>query len=171
MKLIISIFILGSVLALPSMVKAAGLEIEPALIKFQSIREDKAEVRIKNPTTVSQNFELYTDSHSKTISLAPAKFTLLPGQEKIVTVTVSRANNPKKIKTNISIVAYPSIQTGFAAAAGVKIPVSAKGANPIFPRDSIEWMIYAATFLGSLFLLSLHPDIKNKYTIRKTVAP
>lgn len=113
----------------PFLSQAAGIQISPSKIDFV-LEADKLaskELIVANPTADIQIFEVYPDEFSEIIKTNPASFTLEAGERKVVTVTArssAKENISQVLKTNLSVVSKPLVETRLQANTGVKIPLS-----------------------------------------------
>ena len=114
----------------PFLSQAAGIQISPSKIDFilevggESVSK---ELVVVNPTADIQIFEVYPDEFSEIIKTNPASFTLEAGERKVVTVTARSSateNISQVLKTNLSVVSKPLVETRLQANTGVKIPLS-----------------------------------------------
>ncbi|MEA2098403.1 MAG: hypothetical protein U9P70_05020 [Patescibacteria group bacterium] len=138
-KFFILIFIL---ILLPVSLQATGIQVSPSKIDFilgigcESVSE---ELIVANPTADIQIFEVYPDEFYEIIKTNPASFTLEAGERKVVTVTVYSSiteNISQVLKTNLSVVSKPLIETRLQANTGVKIPLSIVTENIIVKNKS-----------------------------------
>lgn len=121
---LIIIFIL-----LPVLSQAAGIQVSPSKIDFvlEVNKSAPKELIVVNPTADVQIFEVYPDEFPEIIKANPASFTLEAGGRKTVTVTAYPTvtkNASQILKTNLSVVGKPLIETRLQANTGVKIPLS-----------------------------------------------
>ena len=114
---------------LPVSSQAAGIQVSPSKIDFilEANKSVSKELIVANPTADVQIFEVYPDEFPETIEANPASFTLEAGGRKTVIVTAHPAiteNTSQILKTNLSVVGKPLIETRLQANTGVKIPLS-----------------------------------------------
>ena len=136
------IFIFTLIL-LPVLSQAAGIQVSPSKIDFVLEIGDESvskELIVANPTADIQIFEVYPDEFSEIIKTNPASFTLEAGERKVVTVTVysivTTENISQILKTNLSVVGKPLIETRLQANTGVKIPLSIVTKDIIIENES-----------------------------------
>jgi len=135
------IFIFTFVL-LPVLSQAAGIQVSPSKIDFTLEMEGEPvsrELVVVNPTADIQIFEVYSDEFSEIIKTNPASFTLEAGERKVVTVTVypvATKSVSQILKTNLSVVSKPLIETRLQANTGVKIPLSIVTEDTIIESES-----------------------------------
>ncbi|MCK4799806.1 hypothetical protein KAS31_02415 [Candidatus Parcubacteria bacterium] len=123
--ILILIFVL-----LPALSQAAGIQVSPSKIDLTletGSGSVSRELVVANPTADIQIFEVYPDEFSEIIKTNPASFTLEAGERKVVTVTARSSateNISQVLKTNLSVVSKPLVETRLQANTGVKIPLS-----------------------------------------------
>jgi len=122
--ILIIILILSPVLS-----QAAGIQVSPSKIDFvlEANESVSKELIVANPIADVQIFEVYPDEFSEIIKANPASFTLEAGGKKTVTVTAypDIAENVSQIlKTNLSVVGKPLVESRLQTNTGVKIPMS-----------------------------------------------
>lgn len=122
------ILILASIL-LPALSQAAGIQVSPSKIDFilEANKSAFQELIVANPTVDVQVFEVYVDEFSEIIKANPASFTLEAGERKVVIITAHFTdieNVSQILKTNLSVVSKPLVETRLQANTGVKIPLS-----------------------------------------------
>ncbi|MCK5085011.1 MAG: hypothetical protein KAQ64_05150 [Candidatus Pacebacteria bacterium] len=159
----ILILILAFVL-FPVLSQAAGIQVSPSKIDFilEVNKSASKELIVANPTADVQIFEVYPDEFSEIIKANPASFTLEAGGRKTVTVTAHPAiteNVSQILKTNLSVVGKPLIETRLQANTGVKIPLSiaiehvaieTESSNKISPELFYAILIVVALGFGSI---------------------
>ncbi len=124
-----SLILILILILFPVLSQAAGIQVSPSRIDFvlETNKSMSKELIVANPTADVQIFEVYPDEFSEIIKANPASFTLEAGGRKIVTVTaypVIIENTSQILKTNLSVVGKPLIETRLQANTGVKIPLS-----------------------------------------------
>ena len=172
--ILILIFIL-----LPVLSQAAGLQVSPSKIDIvlEANKSASKELIVTNPTADVQIFEVYPDEFSEIIKANPASFTLEAGGRKtvIITANINTAENTSQVlKTNLSVVGKPLIETRLQANTGVKIPLSiiieyvaieTASNNNISPRLFYAILIVVSLGFGSITHLILKKNKKrNNYS-------
>lgn len=157
MKKIILLLFSIAILA-PDMAYGAGIAVSPAKIELEAVANGKAlaKLTVTNPTADVQLFEVYPDDFSNMFKANPASFTLEAGGKKLVAITFEDSNkNPKKLQTNISVVAKPLVESRFQANSGVKIPITVT-LNPSSKREFPVWvpLLFASMVLIALLVYS-----------------
>ncbi len=152
--ILILIFILFPVLS-----QAAGIQVSPSRMDFALRANESAsqELIVVNPTADVQIFEAYPDEFPEIIKANPASFTLEAGGKKIVVVTAypAAAENVSQIlKTNLSVVGKPLIETRLQANTGVKIPLSVVIERAIIENES-DKRISPRLFYAILIVVAL----------------
>lgn len=152
--IIIFIFILFPVLS-----QAAGIQVSPSKIDFALRANESAskELIVVNPTADVQIFEVYPDEFSEIIKASPASFTLEAGEKKIVVVaahSTAAENISQILKTNLSVVGKPLIETRLQANTGVKIPLSVVIERAIMENESNK-KISSGLFYAILIVVAL----------------
>ncbi|MCK4525177.1 MAG: hypothetical protein KAU07_01960 [Candidatus Andersenbacteria bacterium] len=163
---------------LPVLSQAAGIQVSPSKVDLV-LEENKSaskELIVANPTADVQIFEVYPDEFPEIIKANPASFTLEAGGRKTVIVTAYPAiteNVSQILKTNLSVVGKPLVETRLQANTGVKIPLSiiieyvaieTASNNKISPRLFYAILIVVALGFGSITHLILKRNKKrNNY--------
>lgn len=143
----------------PVLSQAAGIQVSPSKIDFALRAGESAskELIVVNPTADVQIFEAYADEFSEIIKVSPASFTLEAGGRKVVTVTAyftATENISQILKTNLSVVGKPLIETRLQANTGVKIPLSIVIEHNITENESRE-RISPRLFYAILIVVAL----------------
>jgi len=125
----------------PVLSQAAGIQVSPSKIDFilETNKPVSQELIVVNPTADVQIFEVYPDEFPEIIKTNPASFTLEAGGRKTVVITAYSAiteNSSQILKTNLSVVSKPLIETRLQASTGVKIPIAIVVKNEIIKTDS-----------------------------------
>ena len=117
--------ILLASLFIPSMVRAAGMQIYPSRLDFElkSGQQDAKTLTVTNPTADIQLFEISAEGFSQLIRTEPASFTLEPGEKKNVQVSVKSPLSGQTIAAEVSLTGRPLKESSLLVGAGVKIPV------------------------------------------------
>jgi len=130
MKTILSTTLIFGICLPLAMAQAAGIQVAPARLDFQTSPEKAASqnLTIINPTADVQLFEVYTDDFTELIKAVPTSFTLEAGAKKIVSITVDAAGQKQKanesLSTNLSVVGKPLADKQLSVGTGVKIPLT-----------------------------------------------
>src|SRR3989339_669819 len=164
MRRSIGIFIfVVSLIAIPGVVRAVGVAVKPERLTLDTVigRTITAPLLVINVTDEPALYRAYPVSHVNTIAVSPNEFLLLPGEQKIVSVTV-RTFVPKAISTDIAIVARPLAAVSVATASGVKIPLY------VMVRVAL-WHVGLVTAAGGCVLLTIGVRWKNKSNNQTTV--
>ncbi|MCK5466711.1 hypothetical protein KAI56_04445 [Candidatus Parcubacteria bacterium] len=164
--ILILIFIL-----IPVLSQAAGIQVSPSKIDFVLRANESAskELIVANPTADVQIFEVYPDEFLEIIKVSPISFTLEAGGRKIVTVTAHFAmpeNNPQILKTNLSVVGKPLIETRLQANTGVKIPLSIS-MEPIIIENKSNKRISPELFYAILVAIALGLGFITQLVIKR----
>lgn len=113
---------------LPAAARAAGIAISPARLDVSVAfgRTTAAKITVANPTADELLFEISADEFSESIRPTPASFTLAAGARKEVTLAIGFRGAPagEVLKTDLSVVGKPLVDTRFKANTGVKIPLT-----------------------------------------------
>ena len=122
-------FLILILVLFPVLSQAAGIQVSPSRVDLvlEENRSASKELIVANPTADVQVFEVYPDEFPEIIKANPASFTLEAGGRKTVTVTAhidTVENTSQVLKTNLSVVGKPLIETRLQANTGVKIPLS-----------------------------------------------
>ncbi len=122
------IFVIVFIL-LPFLAQASGIQVSPSKIDIitEINKPMSGELTVANPTADVQIFEIYPDEFPEIIKASPASFTLEAGAKKIVAVTVypSAVENVSRVlRTDLSVVGKPLIETRLQTNTGVKIPIT-----------------------------------------------
>ena len=152
-------------LALPSIVAAAGLQISPAKLEFTLPAQSALEqtLTIVNPTADVQVFEVYADDFTDIIKAAPASFTLESGAKKSVKISVDakRLKNNQHLGANLSVVGKPLADNKFSVGTGAKIPITISvtaDAKPKIPG----WVFWSIILPCLVLILTI-----NKFRLSK----
>ena len=158
-RLLQKILIASFLLAVPSIVTAAGLQISPAKLEFTLPAQSASEqaLTIVNPTADVQVFEVYADDFTDIIKAAPASFTLESGAKKTVKISVNTSSlkNDQHLVANLSVVGKPLADNKFSVGAGAKIPITitlAASAKPKIP-SWLLWCIIPGVVLAILAII------------------
>ncbi|NOQ68087.1 hypothetical protein GQ568_01445 [Patescibacteria group bacterium] len=165
--ILILIFIL-----LPALSQAAGIQVSPSRIDFvlEKNRSASKELVVANPTADVQIFEVYSDEFPEIIKVNPASFTLEAGGRKTVTVTayLSATENVSQIlKTNLSVVGKPLVETRLQANTGVKIPLSIVIEHIIIENESNK-KISPGLFYAILIVVALGFGSITHFILKKS---
>ncbi len=158
-------------ISFPTLSQAAGIQVSPSKIDFviEANKSVSQELIVVNPTADVQIFEVYLDEFIETIKANPASFTLEAGGRKRVTVTAYPAsieNTSQILKTNLSVVSKPLIETRLQANAGVKIPLSISMEPTIIENESNK-VISPRLFYAILIVVALGFGFITHFIIRR----
>ena len=152
--ILILIFIL-----LPVLSQATGIQVSPSKMDFV-LKENKSvskELVVVNPTADVQVFEIYPDEFSEIIKANPASFILEAGERKAVIITAHHSlteDASQILKTNLSVVSKPLIETRLQTNTGVKIPLSIS-IEYIATKDEPDRKISPILFYTVLIIVAL----------------
>jgi len=119
------LFIVQSSLFMVQSAEAIGLAVEPRILNLKAEQGQPkiTEILVTNVSAEPALFQVYPESFGDDITAAPQNFRLEAKANQIVKITVL-AKTPKKIATNIAVLAKPLGVTGFITGSGVKVPLN-----------------------------------------------
>ena len=124
-KFLICLLIVVFSLGLGDSVQAVGVGVKPKEINLtvKTNKETMTEMLVMNVSAEPAIYQIYPDALVKEIKIEPTDFRLEPEGSQMVKVKVT-LKSPGRFNTNISVIARPLGNSGFAAASGVKIPIT-----------------------------------------------
>lgn len=155
-------------LFLPFFAQASGIQATPPKLELQTEvgKPLQVEILVQNPSADIQVFEIYLDEFKKVIKTYPESFTLQPGEQKRITITIEALSEPKILSTFISVVGKPLLETKFQANAGVKIPLTITVLKPVLAKKFSPLVYYFGSFalivLGLIIFYLIQKFIKKK---------
>jgi P pilus assembly chaperone PapD len=171
MKRLSQLIIFSSLLLLPALSLAAGIQVSPSHLDIKLAKKStSAEIVVANPTSDVQIFDVYADDFSDQIKANPSSFTLEAGSRKAVAINVAASGlqRDSTVTTFLSVVGSPLADSHIQARTGVKIPVSIT-VTTLPWYSSLPWWAWLAIGLAVIILAAIIYTIRQKKPVTAQV--
>lgn len=160
------IFLFLSLLFIPKVVLAVGVEVNPAQINILYPDDKETNLAIKNISKEPIFVTVSADHFTKNIEIYPNEFQLLPDENIKLKVNNIFDEEKEGVKnTYISVVSKPLERQSFNAASGIKIPITIN-----ISQEKWRWSgysVFVVSFFFMFLLVVIIHGIMSVFDIRK----